>query len=505
MAGFQELGLNKKLCKAIEEMGWKSPTPIQSRSIPEGLMGKDLFGEAQTGTGKTGAYSLIVLGRTKSGQERPSTVVLAPTRELAAQVSKEMASLSKYTKHTVTAIHGGASYEKQISILESGCDVVVGTPGRILDLQSKGILDLGNIKELVLDEADRMLDMGFIEDIERIISLTPDTRQTLMFSATLSDQVYEIARKSMRSPIEISVSHDVPVTDLVKQYYIETPRSKKVDILREIIANGNPKILLFCSTKIMVDDLYEGFSKEGMKIGAIHGDMPQARREKTIKGFKNNRMKLLVATDVAARGLDIDDIECVVNYDAPVDPETYTHRIGRAGRAGRTGVSITFVTPSEDRRIPSYEEFMGRSIERVTRKQIPHIRIDNPELKALHADEIPPEQPSVSHRKKQDATVGKEVTIKADMVVVSVNIGKNEDVNRTELVQFVTGVSGIAENQVGRIGISSKASFIEVDSSVVDDVIRSINSSRFSGKKVKAGFAPQKERCKDKIAKTSKH
>ena len=501
MTGFEELGLNKKLCKAVEEMGWTKPTPIQSRSVPEGLMGHDLYGEAQTGTGKTGAYALIVLGRTKSGCEKPSTVILAPTRELADQVSKEINNLSKYTKHTVTAIYGGASYGKQIDVLESGCDVVVGTPGRILDLQSKGILDLSQIKELVLDEADRMLDMGFIEDIERIISMTPSSRQTLMFSATLSEEIQDIAGKSMKEPIEISVSHDVPVTDLVKQYYIEIPRSKKIDVLRDIMANGNPKMLIFCSTKIMVDDLYEGFSKEGMKIGAIHGDMPQLRREKTIRGFKNNRMKVLVATDVAARGIDIDDIECVVNYDAPIDPETYTHRIGRAGRAGRTGVSITFVTPKEDRRIPAYQEFMGVPVERITKKQILQIKIDNPELKALHADEVIKEQPSVSHKKKIDATIRKDVTIKADMVVLSLNIGKNENLNRTEIVEFITGVSGISEDQVGRIGISSKASFVEVDGSRAEDVIRAVNSSRLEGKKIKAAYAPQKERCKDKLAK----
>jgi len=503
MSGFSELNINKKLLKAVEEIGWTEPTPIQRRSVPEGLLGKDLFGEAQTGTGKTGAYSLIVLGRTKSGSEKPSTVILAPTRELADQISKEIRNLAKYSKHTVTAIYGGASYGKQIDILESGCDVVVGTPGRILDLQGKGILDLGQVKELVLDEADRMLDMGFIEDIEKIISLTPSERQTLMFSATLSDEVRDIAERSMREPMEISVSHDAPVTDLVKQYYIETPRNKKIDLLREIMVNGNPKMLIFCSTKIMVDDLYDGFSKEGMKIGAIHGDMPQLRREKTIRGFKNNRMKVLVATDVAARGLDIDDIECVVNYDAPVDPETYTHRIGRAGRAGRTGVSITFVTSKEDRRIPSYQDFMGIPVERITRKQLPHIRIDNPELKALHADEVIREQPSVSHRKKVDATIRKDVVIKEDMVVLSLNIGKNEGANRTDIVSFITGVAGIGEDSIGRIGISSKASFVEVESKHTEDVIRAVNASRLYGKKVKAGYAPQKERCKDKLAKKS--
>jgi ATP-dependent RNA helicase DeaD len=343
--------------------------------------------------------------------------------------------------------------------------------------------------------------MGFVEDIENIISLTPSSRQTLMFSATLSDEVRGIAKRSMKAPLEISVSHDKPVTDLVRQYYIETPRNKKIDLLRDIMANGNPKILVFCSTKIMVDDLYEGFSREGMKIGAIHGDMPQLRRERTIRGFKNNRMKVLVATDVAARGLDIDDIECVVNYDAPIDPETYTHRIGRAGRAGRTGVSITFVTSMEDRRIPAYEEFMGTKVERITRKQLSKIRIDNPELKALHADEVQPEQPAVSHRKKADTAKRKDSVISEDMSIISLDIGKTSEVNRTDLVSFVSGVSGIPGDMIGRIGISSKTSFIEVPSEKADDIIRALNGARLNGKRVKAGYAPRKERYKDKLAK----
>ena len=501
MSGFSSLEINKKLISAVKDMGWKEPTPIQRESVPEGLLGRDLFGEAQTGTGKTGAYALISLGRVKAGSQLPSVIVLTPTRELALQVSNEFRDLCKYSGHKVTAIYGGASYGTQIKTLENGCDVVIGTPGRILDLHGKEILNLSAIKELVIDEADRMLDMGFIEDIEKIIGLTPKDRQTLMFSATLSDDIRSLAKKSMKDPMEISVSHDAPATDLVKQYYIETPRSKKVDILRDIMANGNPKMLIFCSTKTMVDDLYDGFSKEGMKIGAIHGDMPQLRREKTVKGFRNNRMKVLVATDVAARGLDIDDIECVVNYDAPVDPETYTHRIGRAGRAGRTGVSITFISNREDRRIPSYEEFMGMKVERVTRKQIPKLRIDNPELKALHADEIVKEQPQVSHRKKVDATATKDVVIKADMVVLSLNIGKSSGVTRTDIVSFVAGCASIPEDSIGRVGLSAKGSFVEVEASRADDIIKAVNSARFNGKKVRAGYAPQKERCKDKLAK----
>ena len=495
MTGFDSLGICKELLKAVSDSGWKEPTPIQRESVPVGLEGKDLFGEAQTGTGKTGAYTLIALDRIPSGSDVPAIVVLVPTRELADQVSKEMKNLSKYTGHRIVAIYGGSSYGKQIQGLEAGCDAVVGTPGRILDLYRKDILYLDSVKCLVLDEADRMLDMGFIDDIEEIISLTPKNRQTLLFSATLDSEVRKIAKRSMKKPTEISVSHDTPATDLVKQYYIDAPRSKKSEILKEIKSNGNPKMLVFCSTKLMVDNLYESLSNEGMKVGAIHGDMPQDRREKTIKGFRNNRMGILIATDVAARGLDIDDIECVVNYDAPLDPETYTHRIGRAGRAGRTGVAITFISEREDRRIPSYKSFMGRKIERITRRQLPKIKVDNPELKSLHANEVVKEQPSASHKKSGTSAE------KEDMAVISISIGKNEGVTRTDLVSFVSGAAGIKEDSIGRIGLSPKASFVEVPASKAEDVISAINRTRFSGKNVKASYAPNKERCKDKLAK----
>ena len=503
MTSFSELGIGKRLCAAVAGMGWNQPTPIQVAAIPEGMSGRDMFGQAQTGTGKTGAYSLIVLGRTRPGSDVPTTIVLAPTRELADQVSKEMRNLSKETRHSVAALYGGAPYADQIRRLESGCDVVVGTPGRVLDLHSKGYLKLDAVKELVIDEADRMLDMGFMEDVETIISLTPKGRQTLMFSATLSDEVRGIAERSMRDPMEVSVSHDEPVSDLVRQYYVEVKRNGKMDVLRDIMANGDPKMVVFCSTKKMVDDLYEGLSLEGRKVGAIHGDMPQARREKTIRGFKRDRMNILVATDVAARGLDIDNIECVVNYDAPLDPETYTHRIGRAGRAGRTGVSFTFVTPKEDRRIPSYEDYMDRKVERVTRKQVQKLEISNPELKALHADESDDRKPR-REKVKVKAVVRKErppTDSDMDYTVISLDLGKDAGLNRVMVISHFTSRAGIGEESIGRIGMASASAFVEVDSTVAAEVLKKINGSKINGRKVRATFAPEKTRCRDKLAK----
>lgn len=498
MTTFSELGIGKRLCASIREMGWTEPTPIQVSAVPEGIAGKDLFGQAQTGTGKTGAYSMIVLGRTRPGSDRPTTVVMTPTRELADQVSREMRNLSLESRHRIVAIYGGASYTDQIRKLESGCDVVVGTPGRILDMHGRGILRLDAVKELVIDEADRMLDMGFQEDMESIIGLIPEGRQTLMFSATMSDEVRDIARRSMRSPVEVSVSSDELVSDLVKQYYIEVSRSGKMDVLRDIMANGNPKMVVFCSTKKMVDDLYSSMSAEGIKVGSIHGDMPQLRREKTIRGFKNDRMNILIATDVAARGLDIDNVECVVNYDAPLDPETYTHRIGRAGRAGRTGVSITFVTPREDRRVPSYEEYMDRTIERVTRKQIPTIGISNPELKALH----PPETKKDAKDRKSKAKImsrAEASRLPEDVTTITLSVGKSSGAKRTDIVNYLTQCAGIPESSIGHIGMAADSTFVEVPSSSSAHVIKSVGRAKLFGIKVKASYAPEKTKCKEKL------
>ncbi|MBR4225492.1 MAG: DEAD/DEAH box helicase [Candidatus Methanomethylophilaceae archaeon] len=500
MSLFNELGINKRLCKAIAEMGWNEPTPIQLQSIPEGMAGKDMFGQAQTGTGKTGAYSIVAIGRTKSGSSLPTTLIMVPTRELAEQVSNEIRNLTKYTHHSVVSVYGGAPYSEQVKGLKAGCDVVVGTPGRIIDLCNKGYLKFDAVKELVLDEADRMLDMGFIDDMTTIISMVPEKRQTLMFSATMSDEVRAVAERSMKDPVEVSVSHDSLVPELVRQYYIEVKRNGKMDVLRDIMANGNPKMVIFCSTKKMVDDLYEGMSKEGISIGAIHGDMPQNRRERTIRGFKTDRMNILVATDVAARGLDIDNIECVVNYDAPIDPEAYTHRIGRTGRAGRTGVAFTFVTPREDRRIPSYEEYMDKKIERVSRKQIQKLDISNPELKAMHADEEPRQKPKrIDVVAKHAVSKGNQRAPRdADLTVIALDIPKDVGASRSDIVGYVMRSSGIGEDKIGRIGIGNVSTFVEIDSSVAPMTMKALNGTTFRGRKVRASLAPAKVKYKQK-------
>ena len=503
-SGFEALGLMPELQRAVEAMGFTEPTDIQAQAIPLLRSGADIIGRSQTGTGKTMAFAIPAVEMIDRSEDEPTVqvLILCPTRELAQQGCEEIKKLIRFMLDIWPVdVYGGAAMDRQIYRLKRA-NLVIGTPGRIMDHMRRGTLSLANVKLVVLDEADEMLSMGFREDIETILKDVPESRQTVLFSATMPEPILELTEQFMRDPQLIEINQAQVTLDAIHQKFMEVPMGRKLDALNLLLRAYEPvRTMLFCNTKLMVDEVSSYLNKNGFTCEGIHGDMNQSQRPRVMEGFKSARIPILVATDVAARGLDIDDIECVVNYDAPVDPETYTHRIGRAGRAGRTGVSITFVTSKEDRRIPSYEEFMGRKVERITVKQIPKIKIDNPELKALHADEVVKEQPAVSHRKKIDATIRKDVVIKTDMVVISIDIGKSADVNRTELVTFVSGVAGIPEDMIGRIGISSKASFVEVAADRADDVIRAVHSARYNGKRVKASYAPQKERCKDKLAK----
>ncbi len=319
---FTDIGIPEDVARAMDDMGWDEPTPIQVASVPVGLRGVDMFAQAQTGTGKTGAYGSIILGTIPSGERVPSAIVLVPTRELANQVAGELTKLSKYSGHVSTPIYGGASIEGQIKKLQEGCDIIAGTPGRVRDMITRGVLNLSEIRAMVLDEADRMLDMGFVEDIEFILKAMPSERHTLLFSATMQENVKQLAFDYMRNPKEISVSQDEVVLDLTKQYYISVGRRNKSWALCRILDIDEPKAIIFCQTKKMVDVLDERLTGLDYKVEAIHGDMPQSKREKVIKDFKNDVTDVLIATDVAARGLDIDDISYVINYDMPDDIDT---------------------------------------------------------------------------------------------------------------------------------------------------------------------------------------
>ena len=460
MSKFRELGISESLAKALDDMGWDDPTPIQRESIPEGLTGTDMFAQAQTGTGKTGAFGSIIIDRIPAGQKKPSSIILAPTRELATQVADEMAKMAKHSGHVCVAIYGGASIEGQVSKLEKGADIIAGTPGRVKDLIIRKNLDLTKISVMVLDEADRMLDMGFIEDIEFILSAMPKERQTLLFSATLSEDVKRLALEYMRKPKEITVSQDEIVLDLTKQYFIRVGRKNKIWALCRILDADKPKAIIFCQTKRMVDILYERLKELHYKAEAIHGDLSQVRREKVIKDLRNDVIDILIATDVAARGLDIDDINYVINYDTPEDVDMYIHRIGRTGRAGKEGTAVSFVTTNEEFIIREITAYTGMEI---LEKEVPDVEGKDTVRKVVDYDQI-------------SDVFG--------MVPFEVNLGKNDGIGKVSLSDFIVREARIRDFSIGKIEIGDDSSKVMVHKDFGSRMTMDLPRAKYKGKRI---------------------
>jgi len=361
---FSALGLPEPLLRAAAELGYERPSPIQAATIPPLLEGRDVLGQAQTGTGKTAAFALPVLARLDVAQKAPQALVLAPTRELAIQVAEAFQSYAAHLPgFTVLPIYGGQSYYPQLQALKRGVQVVVGTPGRIIDHLDRGSLDLSQLRCLVLDEADEMLRMGFIDDVEAVLKKTPEGRQVALFSATMPVQIKRIAQTYLNEPVEVSIRNKTSTAANIRQRYWAVSGMHKLDALTRILeAEPFEAMIVFARTKLGTEELADKLAARGIAAAAINGDVQQAQREKTIAQLKDGRIDVLVATDVAARGLDVDRISHVLNYDIPYDTESYVHRIGRTGRAGRKGEAILFVTPRE--------RGMLRAIERATRQPI---------------------------------------------------------------------------------------------------------------------------------------
>ena len=345
---FTELNLSPELLASVERAGFEEATPIQSETIPLALEGKDVIGQAQTGTGKTAAFGLPMLEKIDPQLRQIQGLVIAPTRELAIQTQEELHRLGRDKKIRVSAVYGGADIGRQIRQLKDNPHVVVGTPGRMLDHINRRTLKLGTVETLVLDEADEMLNMGFLEDIESIISQVPEQRQTLLFSATMPPAIKNIGVKFMKEPEHVKIKAKEMTADLIEQFYVRSKDFEKFDIMTRLLDVQTPELtIVFGRTKRRVDELARGLEARGYKAEGIHGDLTQQKRMSVLRSFKNGQLDILVATDVAARGLDISGVTHVYNYDIPQDPESYVHRIGRTGRAGKEGVSVTFVTPNE--------------------------------------------------------------------------------------------------------------------------------------------------------------
>jgi len=407
---FEQLHLIPSILKALKDENYTHPTPIQSQSIPPALKGRDLLASAQTGTGKTAAFSIPILQQlvleqeTQKSHGKIRSLIVTPTRELAIQIGESIAAYGKYTNIRSTVIFGGVNQNAQTRALEKGVDILVATPGRLLDLMGQGYISLQDICYFVLDEADRMLDMGFIHDIKRIIKELPKKRQSLFFSATMPKTIVRLSHEILTQPERVSVDPVSSTAETVQQYVYRTNKKTKMDLLLHILKNpGMDQVLLFSRTKHGANKIAKKLRNQKIEASTIHGDRSQNQRQKALNDFKDGKIRVLVATDIAARGIDIDKLQYVMNYDIPNEPETYVHRIGRCGRAGEEGISISICEPEENAYIRDIEKLIDQKIERIEDHPFP--QTDKPmtaeEKKAFQKEKNRRRQEYFANRKKK--------------------------------------------------------------------------------------------------------
>ncbi len=375
---FEDLGLIPPILRALKDQNYKSPTTIQEKSIPLILNGEDILGNAQTGTGKTAAFAVPIIqhlvgeGHNPNGKRTISSLIITPTRELAIQIGESFTAYAKYTHVKNTVIFGGVSQGSQTNALKRGVDVLVATPGRLLDLMDQGFVSLSDVEYFVLDEADRMLDMGFIHDIKKIIAELPRKRQSLFFSATMPKNILDLSHEILRNPRKVAVNPVASTAEKIKQYVYPTNKSDKKELLFFILRKlGSEQVLVFSRSKHGADRIVRNLRKKRIECAAIHGDKSQNQRQKALQQFKSEHIRVLVATDIAARGIDIDKLGYVINYDVPNEPETYVHRIGRCGRAGEEGIAFSLCEPEENAYVRDIEKLIKKKIEIATDNPFP--------------------------------------------------------------------------------------------------------------------------------------
>ena len=447
--------------KAIERMGFVEPTPVQVETIPLTMKGKDVIAQAQTGTGKTAAFGIPILESLTKGV-KPFSLILVPTRELGAQVSDELKKLAFYMDDVrVLPVYGGKSIDDQVDAFRKGVDIVVGTPGRVIDHLHRGTLALDEIEVLVLDEADRMLDMGFIEDIEYIVSKVKKQRQTMLFSATIPEAIKEIAARHMVEPETIMIGEEQIVLPTTKQVYFNIERKNKIWALCRVLDAYKPKAIVFVQTKVMVDILAKRLDSYGYRVGELHGDLTQVRREKVLKEFREGKTAVLIATDVAARGLDIEGVTHVINYDIPEDPEVYVHRIGRTGRAGKEGIAITFITSKEVHLLKKINEF---GVTEIAKEEVPESGRKDVIRKVMDFED-------------QADLFG--------MVLFKVIAGAGEPAERSDLLALLNRKMRIPELAIGNINVLKDRTEFEVHKDSAKKVLMELKTLRAGDKKLK--------------------
>ncbi|MCF6367076.1 MAG: DEAD/DEAH box helicase [Bacteroidales bacterium] len=541
MQNFEETGINSQIIKAIAELGFEKPTPIQELTIPHLLeSNKDLVALAQTGTGKTAAFSLPILNQIDSETGKTQALILSPTRELCIQISNDIKAYSKYLKNIrIATIYGGASADKQIAELKKGCQIVVGTPGRVLDMVKRKKLKVNNISYLILDEADEMLDMGFKDELDAILETTPDDKQTLLFSATMPKEIAKIARKYMNDVEEIAVGDKNKGAENVNHQYYLTKAKDRFKALKRII-DSHPQIysIVFCRTRRDTKEVADKLIESGYNAEALHGDLSQAQRDYVMNRFRTKHMQILVATDVAARGLDVESLTHVINYNIPEEPKIYIHRSGRTGRAGKTGISISLIHSRELFRLRNIEKTIGKKI---VRKMIPggkeicerqlfdqidkieKIEVDKAQidpfmdviykkLEWLSREELIDRFVSVEFTRflsyyknapdlnidenakdERDDKRGKRRQRDGDFSRFFINIGSKKKLSPTKLMGLINETTRKRDIQIGKIDIMDSFSFFEVDSSFEKEVLAAFTDYKYKGMNVTVELSKEKK------------
>lgn len=532
---FEDMNLSREICQAVLDMGFEEATPIQSQAISVVMAGKDVIGQSQTGTGKTAAFGIPCLESIDPEDKRLQALILCPTRELAIQVSEEFRKLLKYKDNLrVLPVYGGQPIDRQIAALKKGVHVVIGTPGRVMDHMRRRTIKMDAVKMMILDEADEMLDMGFREDIELILTKVPEQHQTLLFSATLSPEILDITRRFLNDPEYVKVVRKELTVPNIEQAYFDVKEKTKLDALTRIIDVYDPKLsMVFCNTKKRVDDLVEHLQGRGYFAEGLHGDLKQPQRDKVMQKFRNGTIEILVATDVAARGIDVDDIDVVFNYDVPQDEEYYVHRIGRTGRAGKSGKAFTFCVGKE---IYKLRDIMRYTKSKIIQQKLPTLS-DVEEMKtnlflekikdiinegtltkyinlvdrlmeedfnsidiaaALlknHLSDVNVDELDVL----DDINLGGTEHYGRDgdkMVRLFLNTGKKNKVRANDIVGAIANEAGVPGKSLGAIDLYDDYAFVDVPKEYVQDILHGMKNAKIKAKKVHIEIANSKDKGK---------
>ena len=512
---FKDLGLSSDVLKGIEMMGYVSPSPIQEKSIPVLLEGQDIIGQAQTGTGKTLAFGSVLLSKIQKEGKHVKALILSPTRELALQIHEELKRIGKCTNLSIVSVFGGSDIERQIKDLKRGADIVVGTPGRVQDLMRRRVLKINNIDFMVLDEADEMLNMGFVEDIETILEATPENKQTVLFSATMPATIKKIASNYMQDDyMHIQIKSKTKTASTVSQYYFETRPTNKFETLCRILDSRQMEnTIIFCKTKRSVDEVVASMQQKHYDVEAMHGDLSQNQRTNTLKRFKSGHIQYLVATDVAARGIDVDNISHVINYEMPQDEELYIHRIGRTGRANKKGEAYSLVTNREKNFLMSIQKRTNSHIEKldvpsnqeIFDQKIKKLLFDvQEEMLKSHKDVFMDTIKDIPHDMRNDVMatllsmcyqqrVGfdyqEETSAGSQYDRIFMTCGSMDRINVKDVIEFLTKYGKIKSSDIGDITIKRKFTFVDIKPKVSHKAMKGCQKQKLNQRRVQLEYA----------------